>query len=97
MSNVSRIVVTAGLVCAVFCASAQAKAKVVKVKVSATSESGGYPCSAAMDGNARTFWHTEFGNVEPSPPHELIVDLGAAYEISGVGYTPRPEASNGTV
>ena len=97
MRSVSRIVVTAGLVCTLICASAQGKPKVVKVKVRASSESAGYPCSAAMDGNPGTFWHTQFGSFEPAPPHELIVDLGAAYEISGFGYTPRPGATNGTV
>ena len=99
MRNFSLIVLAVAMACALVLAPALAakKPKVVMVKVTADSENPNYPCSNALDGRAGAFWHTQFGNVEPTFPHELVIDLGAAYEITGFGYTPRPGASNGTV
>jgi len=83
--------------CAWFCASAPAESKVVKVKIRVDSQAPGYEGFRAMDGNPATMWHTEFGFAEPPHPHEIIVDLGESYEISGFTYLPRPDGGNGTI
>ena len=71
--------------------------KTVTVKIRVDSAAPGYEGFRAMDGDPNTMWHTEFGYLDPSHPHEIIVDLGASYEISGFTYLPRPGGGNGTV
>ncbi len=56
----------------------------------------------AIDGNTQTFWHTEwFANAgddnDPAHPHEIVVNLGASYDLGGFKYLPRPGGGNGTV
>ena len=67
------------------------------VKVRVDSEAPGYEGFRAMDGDPQTMWHTRWEAGETSHPHEFVVDLGAAYEISGIGYLPRPGGGNGTI
>lgn len=83
--------------CALLCSVSFAKTKVVQVKVAADSEARGYEAYRAMDGNPGTMWHTLFGQSEPRPPHELLVDLGGVYEITGISYLPRTGGGNGTI
>ncbi len=71
--------------------------KVVDVKVIANSEAAGYEGVNALDGDPQTMWHTMFGQDNPKHPHEIVVDLGASYEISGFGYLARPGGGNGTI
>ncbi len=71
--------------------------KTVAVKIRVDSEADGYSGIRAMDGNPSTMWHTDFTFVNPPPPHEIVVDLGAEYELSGIAYLPRPGAANGTI
>ena len=73
------------------------KPKTVKVKVHVDSQNGGYEGSRALDGNPGTMWHTQFSDANPAPPHEITVDLGAAYPIKGIAYLPRTGGSNGTI
>ena len=77
--------------------SAFSETKTVTVKVSVDSQAPGYEGFRAIDGDPNTMWHTEFGFLEPAHPHEMILDLGASYELSGFGYLPRPGAGNGTI
>jgi len=72
-------------------------AKTVKVKVRVDSEAPGYEGFYAMDGNPQTMWHTFFGTGETGHPHEIVIDLGTSYEISGFTYLPRPGGGNGTI
>ena len=65
--------------------------------VRTNSEAPGYEGRRAMDGNPDTLWHTEFGKIEPAHPHQIVVDLGADYELSGFVYRARSDCSNGTV
>ena len=52
----------------------------------------------AIDGNPATFWHTQFCNSAPPTPHEIQIDLGANYIISGFQYLPRQDQySNGDI
>ncbi len=73
------------------------KPQVVQVKVRVDSEASGYEGVNALDGNPNTMWHTEFRKSNPEAPHEIVVDLGSAFEISGFIYLPRPGGGNGTI
>lgn len=51
----------------------------------------------AIDGNPRTVWHSQFSGGLAKHPHELVMDLGATYEIRGFRYLARQDNSwNGT-
>ena len=47
----------------------------------------------AFDGNRDTFWHTQWLTANPRPPHEIQIDLGKTYTISGFRYLPRQDDS----
>jgi hypothetical protein len=52
----------------------------------------------AIDGDPGTLWQTQFVTGSPGQPHELRIDLGAIYNISGFSYLPRQDnSSNGKV
>lgn len=45
-----------------------------------------------MDNNPKTHWHTSWFGAKKLP-HFIRIDLGYAYEISGIGYLPRQVGS----
>jgi hypothetical protein len=45
----------------------------------------------AFDESVSTFWHTEWQDAKPPPPHEIQIDLGARYSLTGMQYTPRQD------
>ena len=45
----------------------------------------------AIDGNPNTIWHTRWVGGQPFPPHEIQIDLGGMYEMSGFRYLPRQD------
>ncbi|HYQ44199.1 MAG TPA: discoidin domain-containing protein [Polyangiaceae bacterium] len=52
----------------------------------------------AFDDSTSTFWHTEYQNAKPMPPHEVVIDLGVSYSLTGMRYTPRQDDNqNGMV
>ena len=54
----------------------------------------------SFDGDPSTFWHTQWSDIEPDPPppHEIQINLGAVYNVSGFRYLPRQDgAQNGWV
>ncbi|MEO1573974.1 MAG: LamG-like jellyroll fold domain-containing protein, partial [Pseudomonadota bacterium] len=56
----------------------------------------------AIDGDPATIWHTDWrtfpGTVDdPSHPHEIVVDLGAGYALTGLDYLPRQDMPNGRI
>jgi lysophospholipase L1-like esterase len=52
----------------------------------------------AFDGNVNTFWHTKWYASNPPPPHEIQINLGAVYKMSGFRYLPRQDVGvNGRV
>jgi hypothetical protein len=66
--------------------------------VYADSEESGTPAANAIDNDPDTFWHTEWQSSDPPHPHEIQLDLGASYDLSGLTYLPRQDSSqNGTV
>ncbi|NDK15412.1 MAG: discoidin domain-containing protein, partial [Armatimonadetes bacterium] len=62
------------------------------------SENADGPASDAVDGFADTIWHSRWsGNNVPGCPHELVVDLGATMELSGLTVLPRQTGVNGWI
>mgnify|MGYP001768936267 CR=1 FL=1 len=74
-----------------------AEPKPVMVEVKVDSENPGYEGYRAMDGDVNSMWHTDFQFRETRPPHEMVVDFGASYEVSGFVYVPRTDRGNGTI
>lgn len=56
------------------------------------------PAVNAFDGDPTTMWHTEWRvaapDPGPGPPHELVIDLGALYSLSGFRYLPRQDVTS---
>lgn len=55
------------------------------------------PVVRVIDGNPDTFWHTEWGAVNPPPPHFVTIDLGSLRPVGGFIYTPRQAGVNGRI
>lgn len=49
---------------------------------------------AVLDGNVNTFWHSEWYNASPDPPHWLQVDMGKPLPIKGFRFTQRQNNQN---
>jgi len=65
--------------------------------ITADSSHRDYPPQLAIDGIARTIWHTDW---EPTPapmPHDLTLDLEQPQQLVGLTYTPRQDMSNGRI
>jgi len=78
--------------------AAFAEERVVNVKVRADSEHPGMEAFRAMDGNPGSMWQARWRAPMTDLPHEIVVDLGARYTISGFTYLPRTDAAdNGTI
>jgi len=59
--------------------------------LSVDSQEAGYAATNAFDGNAGTMWHTQYVGGSPPPPHQISIDLGATYTVSGFRYLPRQD------
>jgi methionine-rich copper-binding protein CopC len=56
------------------------------------------PAVNAFDGNPGTYWHTKWFQGSDPLPHEIQINLGAVYNISGFRYLPRTDGEdNGRV
>lgn len=42
-----------------------------------------------LDGNNATFWHSQWRNGNPGPPHHLTIDMGEVKTLHGIIATPR--------
>jgi hypothetical protein len=78
-------------------AAALAEPKTVTVEVRVDSENSGYEGFRALDGDPNSMWHTDFSFRQTGHPHQITIDLGAAYELSGFAYLPRSGGGNGTI
>lgn len=68
------------------------------LRVSSESTDNGKLGQCAIDGDPRTWWHSQFHPQLHQHPHELVIDLGRQYEVSGFRYLPRQDpAWNGTI
>lgn len=71
--------------------------KLVKVDSEETAGENGAGTNA-VDGDPNTFWHTQWQDATPEPPHEIIVELVPPSTIKGFTYLPRQdESENGTI
>ncbi len=59
--------------------------------------SEGDQAEKAFDGDTETFWHSLWSAPHTEHPHTLVIDLGAAQEISGVRLLPRQDSANGRI
>lgn len=67
-----------------------------KVKSCDSTQVGdGFP-DDVIDGNPKTFWHTEWKSRSPSHPHEIVVDMRRTVDLAGFVYVPRQVQGNGT-
>ena len=52
------------------------------------------PAVNAFDGNAGSIWHTQWFSFLSPHPHEIQIDLGAIYALSGFRYLPRQDGGD---
>lgn len=69
------------------------KLTVVKVDSEETAGENG-SATNAVDGNPETFWHTEWQDANPEPPHEIILKMSEPTAIKGFTYLPRQDDSD---
>jgi hypothetical protein len=55
---------------------------------------GGYAATNAFDGDPATMWATEWLLGEPPPPHDLQINLGGVFDVSGFRYLPRQDGQS---
>jgi phosphatidylinositol-3-phosphatase len=59
---------------------------------------GGQPAVNSFDEKPNTFWHTEWFTASPPPPHEIQINLGATFSLTGFQYLARQDGcSNGWI
>jgi len=90
LSSVALVVALLGVVSTAF-----AQDRVVEVKIRADSEFPGLEAFRAMDGNRGTRWFTSFHWPKPKLPHEIVIDLGGAYEVTGFTYVAKVDKKPG--
>ena len=56
----------------------------------------GYAATNAFDGNPNSLWATQWSSAAPPPPHDIQINLGAAYTVSGFRYLPQQTVADGT-
>ncbi|MGY0234674.1 endo-alpha-N-acetylgalactosaminidase family protein [Longispora urticae] len=50
-----------------------------------------------LDGNSATIWHTQWSGGAPTPPHEIVLNLGANYAVTCLHQLPRQTNVNGRI
>ena len=61
------------------------------LKVSSENSSNVKWAVNAIDGDPHTLWHSRFSERLAKHPHELVIDLGKSYDISGFRYLARQD------
>ena len=69
----------------------------VKYVDSQETSSENTPGTNVLDGNRGTFWGTQWSSANPTPPHEIQLDLGKSYSVTDLYYLPRQDSSNGRI
>jgi hypothetical protein len=68
-----------------------------RMTATAMSAQGGYPASAAIDGDPNTLWHTSW-SPRVYPPQSITFTLGDPYSVRGLLYLPRQDGNpNGVI
>jgi|GEM_PF-421692 len=71
--------------------------KLVSVDSEETSAEDGYAINA-FDGLSSTFWHSQYTGGSAPLPHEIQIDLGATYNLTGMSELTRQDGNdNGVV
>ncbi len=71
--------------------------KVVKADSEESSAEDGKAANV-LDGNADSFWHTQWQDNSPAHPHEIILQLDPPCKIKGLTYLPRQgDSENGAI
>src|SRR5262249_1796381 len=52
---------------------------------------GSFTGQMAFDGNSNTLWQSSYCLSSPPAPHEIQIDLGATYNVSGFKYLARQD------
>ncbi len=64
----------------------------------ATSENRNYTSQQAIDGNSKTFWHTQYDGQRSVLPQSITLAFDKQYEISKFSYVPRQDGGkNGNI
>jgi hexosaminidase len=53
------------------------------------------PAAAVIDGDASTYWHSQWSPSTAAYPHSIVVDLGEPQSICGLWYTARSSTGSG--
>lgn len=66
--------------------------------VVADSSQAGNPASNILDGNANTFWHTQYTPTTAPLPHNVVIDMKTSYNVNSISIQPRQDGSaNGNI
>ncbi len=65
--------------------------------LSVSSEESVGSALKAFDNNASSYWHTKWSGTADPYPHQISINLGAKYVLSGIGYLPRQDYTNGRI
>jgi LysM repeat protein len=49
----------------------------------------------ALDGNINTFWHSQWKDGQPGPPHYFTIDMGETKDMLGAGFIGRQNVNSG--
>lgn len=63
------------------------------VRVSSENVANGKFGVNAIDGKPRSIWHSRWSNDRAEHPHELVIDLGGTYRVTGFRYLARQDNS----
>lgn len=64
----------------------------------ADSSQAGNEAAKVLDGNANSFWHTQYSPTTAGLPHTLTIDMKTARYVNGLSYQPRQDGSpNGNI
>lgn len=61
------------------------------------SKSEKTPATNIFDGSNGTIWHTQYNPTITPYPHEVQIDMGANYAVTGFTYVPRQTGTNGRI
>lgn len=61
-----------------------------------SSQEPSYDARYAIDDDPTTMWHSQWDPYQPLP-HEITLDLGGNYNVSGLLYQPRQDNNNGVI
>jgi len=62
--------------------------------ISADDEHKELKAEYAIDDDPSTFWHTHWNGDYIKHPHEIVIDLGEEFKLSGFTYLPRQDGNN---